>query len=63
MNTSVMNYFKKIKIERAKTLLRNSNKSILEISTTLGFCDQGHFTKTFKSIEGITPTEYKNKRI
>ena len=63
MNTSVMNYFKKIKIERAKTLLRNSNKSILEISTTLGFCDQGHFTKTFKSGEGITPTEYKNKRI
>ena len=63
MHISVMNYFKKIKIERAKTLLRSSGKSILEISTTLGFCDQGHFTKTFKKILGLTPTEYKNQSI
>lgn len=60
MGISVMNYYKKIKIERSKTLLLNSNKSIMEISTLLGFCDQCHFTKTFKSIVGMTPTEYKN---
>lgn len=60
MGISVMNYYKKIKVERSKTLLMNSNKSILEISTLLGFCDQCHFSKTFKSIVGLTPTEYKN---
>lgn len=60
MGVSVMNYYKKIKIERSKTLLLSSNKSIMEISTLLGFCDQCHFTKTFKNIVGITPTEYKN---
>lgn len=60
MGISVMNYYKKIKIERSKTLLMGGNKSILEISTLLGFCDQCHFTKTFKNIVGMTPTEYKN---
>ena len=55
-----MNYYKKIKIERAKTLLLSSNKNILEISTLLGFCDQCHFSKTFKSIVGMSPTKYKN---
>lgn len=60
MGISVMNYYKKIKIERSKSLLMSSNNSILEISTLLGFCDQCHFSKTFKSIVGMTPTEYKN---
>ncbi|MBU5488273.1 AraC family transcriptional regulator [Clostridium sp. MSJ-8] len=60
MGISVMNYYKKIKIDRSKSLLMNGNKSILEISTLLGFCDQGHFTKVFKSIVGMTPTEYRN---
>ncbi|NLK94228.1 MAG: helix-turn-helix transcriptional regulator [Clostridiales bacterium] len=63
MGISVMNYYKKIKIERAKSLLLSSNKSILEISTLLGFCDQCHFSKTFKSIVGISPTKYKNQPI
>lgn len=61
MNMSVMNYFKKIKIDRSKTLLIDSDKSILEISTSLGFCDQCHFTKVFKKIVGITPTEFRNR--
>ena len=60
MGISVMNYYKKIKIERSKALLLNGNNSILEISTLLGFCDQCHFSKTFKSIVGMTPTEFKN---
>lgn len=63
MNISVMNYFKKIKIDRAKTLLKSTNKSILEISSQLSFCDQGNFTKTFKSICAITPTKYRNSHL
>lgn len=63
MNTSVMSYFKKIKIERGKTLLLDSNKSILEISTLLGFCDQCHFSKIFKSETGYTPTQWRNLKL
>lgn len=60
MNITVMKYFKQIKIDRAKVLLITTDKSILEISTLLCFCDQGNFTKTFKSIVGMTPIDYRN---
>lgn len=56
---SIMNYAKKIKVERAQTLLLSTDKSILEISTLLGFCDQSHFSKTFKSISGRSPSKYR----
>lgn len=60
MHVSIMKYFKTIKINRAKTLLKSTNKSILEISTNLCFCDQCNFSKVFKEIEGMTPMEYRN---
>ncbi len=55
-----MKYYKKIKINRAKTLIKSTDKSILEISTTLSFCDQCNFSKIFKDIVGCTPIEYRN---
>ena len=60
MGISVMTYFKNIKIDRAKTLLKSTDKTILEISAQLSFCDQGNFTKAFKNIVGMTPTDYRN---
>lgn len=60
MKVSIMKYFKMIKINRAKILLKSTNKSILEISTNLCFCDQCNFSKVFKEIEGVTPMEYRN---
>lgn len=60
MHISVMNYLKQIKIERAKVLLRNTDKTISEISSQLSFCDQSNFSRTFKHITGLTPTEYRN---
>ena len=60
MGISIMKYYKKIKINRAKTLIKSTDKSILEISTTLSFCDQGNFSKIFKDIVGCTPIEYRN---
>lgn len=63
MGMSIMKYYKKIKINRAKTLLKNTDKSILEISTNLSFCDQCNFSKIFKEIVGLSPIEYRNNCI
>ena len=63
MNMSIIKYYKKIKIDRAKTLLKNTDKSILEIATNLSFCDQCNFSKIFKQLEGLSPIEYRNKCI
>ena len=60
MGISLMEYVRKLKIERGKVLLLRTTKSILDISIILGFYDQSHFTKVFKKIVGITPTEYRN---
>lgn len=60
--SSVMLYAKKLKIERAKVLLSGTDKSIMDISILLGFYDQSHFSRTFKSMEGVSPTDYRNKK-
>lgn len=60
MGISLMKYSKKIKIDRAKVLLLTTNKSILDIAIILGFYDQSHFSKTFKSFEGICPSKFRN---
>ncbi len=49
------------KIEQAKFYIKNTNKSLGEISDFLGFEDNSYFTKTFKKIEGITPKQYREK--
>jgi AraC-like DNA-binding protein len=48
-----------IKIRKAKPLLAEDMK-IGEVSKMLGFSYVREFSKTFKSISGMTPSEYKN---
>jgi AraC-like DNA-binding protein len=47
-------------IEKAKTLLLNSNSPISEVSYDLGFEYSQHFSKLFKLKTGISPSEYRN---
>ena len=49
------------KIDRAKQLLVDPNRSVLEASARTGFVDQSHFTKIFRRVVGVTPTEYRNQ--
>lgn len=46
-------------ILEAKSLLRQTEVSIQEISTWLGYDDFSYFTKAFKRKEGITPMAYR----
>jgi AraC family transcriptional regulator, transcriptional activator of pobA len=48
-------------IFEAKSLLKQTQMSIKEIVYWLGFEDPSYFTKLFKSKEGVTPLEYRNK--
>jgi AraC-like DNA-binding protein len=47
-------------IEKAKTSLLNSNKSVGEIAFNLGFEYPQHFSKLFKSKTGNSPSEYRS---
>jgi len=50
-------------IERAKSLLANDALSIGEIAFSLGFEYSNHFTRFFRQREGITPTQFRNKKL
>jgi AraC-like DNA-binding protein len=47
-------------IEKAKTLLLNTNSSISAVAYDLGFEYPQHFSKLFKSKTGNSPSEYRN---
>jgi len=47
-------------IEAKWMLLHERQKSIQQIANYLGFSEQASFSRLFKHIEGITPTEFRN---
>lgn len=52
-------YLRKIKIQKAVSLMGRKNCSFTDISYACGFSDQSHFIKCFKEIYGITPSAYQ----
>lgn len=47
------------RIERAKTLLRDSAADLVEVSEQCGFYDQSHFTRVFSSEAGMPPRKWR----
>jgi AraC family transcriptional regulator len=58
---SISEYLCRRRLEYACFELRGSNTSIAIIAIEAGFYDQGHFSRTFKRLYGITPSEYRRR--
>ena len=56
-------YIQFLRVEYAKQLLTETDKSIGEIITESGFNDQRTFNRVFKSFTSFTPRQYRNERI
>jgi AraC-like DNA-binding protein len=56
---SVTDYIKHQRVDRAKTLLRSTNRSVAEIAEELGYCNASYFNEAFKSVESMTPSEFR----
>jgi two-component system, response regulator YesN len=52
-------YITRIKMERAKELLDGTSYSIGKICEMLGYDNQSYFIKTFRTLAGVTPLEYR----
>lgn len=52
-------YLLKIRIEKSKELLRNSNYKIYEIAQRVGFNDPNYFSVKFAELEHTTPVAYR----
>ncbi len=52
-----------LRIEDARIMLKNTQKSILEIAIECGFGSERSFYRQFKAISGLSPNDYRKRRI
>ncbi len=57
--TNFVNYLKELRMKKAKEYLKNSELRIGEISQRVGYENEKHFMKIFKTMYGVSPTEYR----
>jgi len=56
--TGPMEYFKQLKIEEAKTLIREQQYNFTEIAAMLGYGSIHYFSRDFKKSTGMPPSDY-----
>ncbi len=61
MGMTLFEYLNKLKVELACKLLMDKDLSILEVCLDSGFNNLSHFNKQFKKINGLPPSEYRNR--
>lgn len=54
-----VNYIRELRMNEAKRLLVETDMRVIEVSRQVGYEDEKHFTKTFKRLSGVSPTEYR----
>lgn len=59
MGEGMLDYIVKLRLSKAKGLLKDSGKTVGMISQEVGFTKTMVLTKAFKRYEGITPTQYR----
>ncbi|MBO7639422.1 MAG: response regulator [Treponema sp.] len=55
-----INYVTDRRLEKSCTLLKETEKSVKEITADVGYNDQNYFSKLFKNKYGLSPTEFRN---
>ena len=54
-------YLKRVRTQKAKALLEESDSRIYEISEQVGFESAKQFNRVFRELEGISAMEYRSK--
>ena len=57
--TNFVTYLRDIRIEKAKKLLAETDLKVIDISQQVGYDNEKHFMKVFKSVCGVSPTEFR----
>ena len=59
MQQSIKQYITSMRINHARALLSDSDRTILDIALTVGFNSSSRFYETFQKHTGVTPGEYR----
>ena len=62
MGISPHQYVIQQRIERAKQLLKNSDRAIIDIALDCGFTSHSHLSKQFRKVIGMTPRNFRGQK-
>jgi transcriptional regulator GlxA family with amidase domain len=54
-------YLQRRRVERAMTLLRQTDRTVTDIAWDVGFASLGTFSRTFATIVGCSPSEFRSQ--
>ena len=54
----IIDYLNAVRIYNAKMLLGNANAKVYKVAESVGYNNYNYFSKMFKKIEGVSPSEY-----
>lgn len=60
LKCSPSRYYLQLRLKRARSLLRQSGLSVLEISSICGFISTSHFSKSYKELFGYSPSRERS---
>ena len=61
LGLSPYQYLLQQRVERAKQLLKNTDRLIIDIALDCGFNSHSHLSKQFKQLTGMTPKAYRSR--
>jgi transcriptional regulator GlxA family with amidase domain len=55
-----IDYFIRLRMERARKMLETTTLTVKEVAAALGYDDPFYFSRVFKSINQLAPTDYRH---
>lgn len=63
MKIGLNKYLNTFRLEKACTLLLNSNMKVIDIAKYIGFDNPSYFNRIFKNTFGVTPSAYREEKV
>ncbi len=60
LSVTPVKYLQRYRVNQAKQLLKNTDKTITDIALSVGFSDSGYFSRIFHREVGISPENFRN---
>jgi AraC family transcriptional regulator len=57
--TTPHQYLLRLRINKAQTMLRHSSENLLDVALACGFSGHAHFSRVFRQLLGMAPSEFR----